>query len=853
MIHVLLPAAAWWLALTVVGWAAVPLVTWLLRPLPDRGLALARPVGLVLVGYGYWLAVTAGLLPNTRLGAALALAALLGVGGWLAARNAEELLAFLRARRRYVLGTEALFAVVLLAWAVYRAYVPTIEPAGGEKFMEMAFINATLQSATFPPHDPWLSGFAISYYYFGYLQAALLILLTGVTPAVAFNLVIPGTLAMTCVGAFGLGWGLVALHPGSSRAARVVGGAFSAGSLALLGSLAGALELAYMQGWGPLRLYEWLAVKDLTPGGVCGTSGSGFGAGGLVPPRFIWWWRGSRVLHDNCGEVIHEFPFFSFMLGDVHPHVMALPFVVAVLGLALAVLLGAMDREGGGRPGPRLAVAALVVGALGFLNTWDLPTFGAAVVLAYALRAAALPAPAVRPARSDLAAAGIGLVGTAALAWRLVPAALETVRGLPADAQPMLARVALTLAVTLVAGAVGYGTWARAVDGREGARRAVATARFALWLVGLAVVLYLPFYVGFRSQASGMGFSAAHSRLGQWLVHFGMLAFLGLSTTIAWLPAVRRLRPCGASLLVLAALLPVAVWSALRQAWTPALVALLAAAAAVVALQLWTLALASARDGADQADPAPVRWAAPAFALGCVAAGMALALVPEFVFVRDLFNSRMNTVFKLFFQAWVFLAFGGVYAVHSVVANWPRRLAAAWAVPALVLVCASALYPLQALYTRTDGFALRPISLDGLGAWSTHYPHDLAAVHWLRQNAPAGSVIVEAYGGAYEHKGRISMATGLPAVLGWEGHEHQWRGTRENIDPRKADIALVYTTQDEAERDRLLERYGVRYVVLSDEERSKFDLAPAHEERLRRHLSTVFEAPGGRLEILERR
>ena len=62
-----------------------------------------------------------------------------------------------------------------------------------------------------------------------------------------------------------------------------------------------------------------------------------------IPDRFIWWWRGSRVLTDYTltgqeQEVIDEFPFFSFLLGDVHPHVLALPFVLLVVALALNLL-----------------------------------------------------------------------------------------------------------------------------------------------------------------------------------------------------------------------------------------------------------------------------------------------------------------------------------------------------------------------------------------------------------------------------------------------------------------------------------------------------------------------------------
>ena len=67
----------------------------------------------------------------------------------------------------------------------------------------------------------------------------------------------------------------------------------------------------------------------------------------LVPTRSgWWWWRASRVIHDldplgnSMGiQPIDEFPGFSFLLGDMHPHVLALPFVLLALALALNALL----------------------------------------------------------------------------------------------------------------------------------------------------------------------------------------------------------------------------------------------------------------------------------------------------------------------------------------------------------------------------------------------------------------------------------------------------------------------------------------------------------------------------------
>ncbi len=76
--------------------------------------------------------------------------------------------------------------------------------------MEMAFINAILKSPAIPPQDPWLSGYSISYYYFGYLISALLIRVSGVVSSVGYNLVSASWFGLTALGAYGIAWDLLA-------------------------------------------------------------------------------------------------------------------------------------------------------------------------------------------------------------------------------------------------------------------------------------------------------------------------------------------------------------------------------------------------------------------------------------------------------------------------------------------------------------------------------------------------------------------------------------------------------------------------------------------------------------------
>ncbi len=794
----MLAVLIWWLVLQVIALAALPITLKLFRFLPDRGWGFARPVGLVLTGYLFWLLVTFGVLQNSASNIVLVLFVVVGCSAYLWAREGREMLAALRERKRIIVITEIVFAVALAGFALFRAYNPEISAT--EKPMEFAFINGILRSRAFPPRDPWLSGYSISYYYFGYVIAAMLTRLSGLPSDITFNLTLTMLFALTVTGAFSLVYNMAQAYlsyhrredasiNGGSRGG-VLAGLLGSVFVALMGNLEGIFELLRAHGGGSEALWRWLDVKNLQATAPSST---------WYPNDLWWWWRASRVIHDkdalgNSVEVIDEFPFFSFLLGDNHPHVLALPFVLLALALALNLLLSwraTTNSQATPRPesglGARIwqwvnnlwnggpfdvALWALLLGSLGFFNTWDYPIYLGIFALVYAIRRQGAHERIGWPWVADVVAMGV---------------------------------------ILLVMG----------------------------------VAFYFPFYFGFRSQAGGIGWvGATKTRLHQYLLMLGIfiVAILGLLTALGarfrGQPAEERRFSLLAQIIGGAMVLLVAF--AVGQRWWTAAFALALAGLAAVLL-IWASQLRPTANGR-----AAALEDSSLFALLLIIAGLLLTASVEFIFLRDTFGTRMNTVFKFYYQAWVLLGLASAYGVFYVAERarggslLARGAATAWGIVTATLVICGLSYTVAAATAKAGGFAGRP-TLDGTRYIEQYRPDDYAAIQWLRANAALDAVMLEATGGSYTEYNWISAHTGIPTLLGWGGHELQWRGNYDEPARREPDIQTIYKSVDAAKTQALLDAYGIDYVYVGQLERAKYGVNQAVLRKFDRMMTRVFE------------
>ncbi|MDX9955920.1 MAG: DUF2298 domain-containing protein, partial [Anaerolineae bacterium] len=403
----------WWLVLTLLSWLAFPWMLLLFPALRDRGYGFARILGLLVWAYPAWLLASLRLVRHTPLllwGLLLVWAVMTVL---FARRHWDSLRAFWRLRWSELLRIEIVFAVLYVGWVLVRHANPDFYHlvAGGEKPMDLAYLNAVIKSSWFPPYDPWFAGGEMNYYYFGFVLIGSLIKATGIMPSVAYNLAIPTLFAMTGAGAYTLAANLASGGengaPGSARRARRAG-IWAVALVVLLGNL-GEIQLL-IKGLAEVGNVQF---ESLIPGyQLLVSAAAGFWKvvvkGQTLPFRPEWWyWNATRIIPAGPGEgagPINEFPIFTFLYGDLHAHAISLPLTQIAAGIALQWGLRAAPQwhsraNSDSRANsvivevwrffrktlPLLMLAGLTAGALQATNTWDYPTYLALMSVSFLL------------------------------------------------------------------------------------------------------------------------------------------------------------------------------------------------------------------------------------------------------------------------------------------------------------------------------------------------------------------------------------------------------------------------------------------------------------------------------------
>ncbi|MCG8348452.1 MAG: DUF2298 domain-containing protein, partial [Chloroflexales bacterium] len=796
----------WLVVLYSIALATFALLFRLLSWLPDRGWALARPIGVLIVAYLAWLLGSIQFMPFTPATVWLCALPLLAGGAWVAWRSRADLLDFWRERRAALLTAEAIFLGFFVLGLALRWFNPDLwhPTRGGEKPMNFAYLNAVLKSAAFPPYDPWHAGGYINYYYFGFVIVGALIHLTGVVPSIAYNLAAPTLFALTAVGAWGVVYNLIAPKRLVAREqcleaeeAKLIyrKPALFAERRARISALLAPIFVLLL---GNLAQAIWYIT--------------GYAAQQMEQGRAEWaFWDATRIVPG----AINEFPFFTFLFADLHAHMIVMPFALAMLGLTVALARRTMGNQAA-VPGavqepvfnwtslrvwltahwPLIGVLlllGLLAGTLRATNTWDYPSYVGLTVATLGLISF----------RHMALAQWRYSAGAAASPWLIVG------RG-------VLIFIAQTL-IIIVAGNLFFLPF---------------ISQFATESSGVELLRD-----GSRNSLLGQLLFAERSSVGDLLLINGLWLFI---LTSAGLVLIRRCLgrqsnwalPAGLAVILL---LFVLVGLALGLA-APVLLIPLALGSAWLVWRLRFL---------------PTRMLLPLLWGG---AALALALLVELVVVKGDVG-RMNTVFKFGLHAWTLFGLAAAVALPWMwrqlgvgLQVWKsaarQRIGSSlvwmWRGAAMLLVAASLVYPLTATPARiSDRYAENlPRTLDGAAfmqyasgseaGYTFPLSEDAEAIAWLQQNAEGTPIVLEAHQPSYHWAGRIATFTGLPTVLGWEWHQIQQRnvaGATPVINQRQEVVASIYNSSDLNEALQQIEAYGVEYVYVGGVERAIYDPA----------------------------
>ncbi len=659
----------------------------------------------------------------------------------------RNMLMFLRQHWRLLLFEEGIFTLAFLLFVCIRSFNPDLWHIylGGEKPMELAFLNAILRSPYMPPLDPWFSGGYINYYYYGYVIIGTLIKLTGIIPTVAFNLAIPTLFALTFSAVTVIVYSFTR-HISFS----LLGGYFAA----LIGNFDGFIQLKG-------QLLSLLTQRQ---------------------PATFDYWQSSRIIPFT----INEFPFWSFLFADLHPHVIDMPIAVFMLGIIAAFMLSKNGEETSSREYRRennllYLLAAFIFGTIACVNPWDMPVY--ALLLATVL---------------------------------LVQQFLQKRQG-----------TKLELLIAL------------------GFRTVTAVCIFVC-----GYLFYLPFYANYQQlYVNGVGLVKVGSGLSDFLTIFGLWLFLATCFFLTelygylWVGYLGRwtwhskmvtgnLYIFGYVLLSVVALVVCMLFG----------LKIVLAALLMLGAGLFIRSLLSQRillPGTRVIAKNSVSdWTYTNYTYLLLFMGLCICLGTEFVYIRDFLDggdyARMNTVFKFSLQAWFCFAIGGalvVYRLWYTLSGFVKRV---WSIVLIVFVVACSVFLSEGVAariqdhqfwidTQTPQFSANYTpTLDGFAFAHAWYPEDANALAWLNADVAGSPVILEAAAPvSYQWFNRVSVYTGLPDVLGWPDHVGEQRYDYQP-DNRVADIGLIYTTTDSAQSLELLRYYHVHYIYVGPLEKQLY-------------------------------
>ena len=353
----------WYLLALVLGAAAMPLTGRLFRRFQDRGWVFSKVTAIAVSGFLTWFLVAVKIIKFTTVTCivvTLACAAASLILYYREQKNGFECIPF--AHLDLVYTEELLFFTAFLLWTYFAGFHPAAY--GTEKFMDYGFMEAMMRNKTLPATDLWYSQGKINYYYGGQYFAVFLTKLSGAKVELTYNLMRTFVAGLAFAMPFSLVHQMVTDRLGKARTGWKKALPSVTGILAGISvSIAGNMHyVVYGQIIPFIRKLKGEEVSS------------------------YWFPDATRYIGFNPDvedKTIHEFPCYSFVLGDLHAHVVDIMFVLLLLGLLYAWMKKVRTTELSGESMsrrefwkkqllmPQLLATGALLGMFHWTNYWD--------------------------------------------------------------------------------------------------------------------------------------------------------------------------------------------------------------------------------------------------------------------------------------------------------------------------------------------------------------------------------------------------------------------------------------------------------------------------------------------------
>lgn len=707
------PFLQWYRLLAIIGISFYPLCACLFRKFSDKGYFFGKVLGIVISGWLVWCLSSlhiAKFTPGTGY-VVLVLCALVNYGLtiYLCSKKKISIGKFLgitdgSGAIMKALWYEVLFFLVFALLLYIKCFRPDFcwTTEGPTNY---GFMMSMMKSEYMPPEDCWYSGTSLNYYYFGQFLATYLTKLSGVTAGYGYNLALMMTAALCAVMVYALVAQIFELYMKErveefkKRGKRTV--AEFPVLQGILPGFAGLVSGCAVTFCATCHYWIYAKVVPIV-----------YEIMGLGEAPSFWFPDSTRYIGhqgEALDQTIHEFPAYSFVLGDLHAHVTNIIYVLLLLAILYAWLLQRRDRMKAAVAGvlepvsykaellqPNLIVLSFLIGIFQMTNYWDFPIY-----------------------------------------------------------------FVVCGAVILVSNAVICGFTKKTF---------LLTIVHAAEFIVLSFATSFLFQLHFKSMVNGIGICDRKTVLYQMIIVWGLpiLSVIGYLITNIKEEQQRR------------------------------------------------------KEGVTQTEHKNVFFAwlqnlktSELFLLILGLCAIGLILIPEFVYIRDIYGSthqRSNTMFKLTYQAFIMfgICMGAIVTRYLFLPKNGKQVVAGGAILFL-------LYRNVGYYgTAWEGWAgdyKNPENYKGLDCVSITdvTEADETAAKWINEQLEGRPLILEAAGDSFCTDNRISTLTGCPTIIGWHTHEWLWKNDLQAVDARVDDVRKIYTCFDIKKAASFLTKYGVGY------------------------------------------